>query len=92
MTIDWNKAVVNLLNRGKFPNRIQVKSKLQWIDNRLVVSLHGFHGYCEYSRKTPNDQTDLEHIENCMIEIIDAATFVLKTTRQLKITRMEKQE
>ncbi len=88
MSIDFNIALVNTLKDGKFPEAAEVKNKLQWISNRLHCTMHGIHGYCYYSRKEKNNQEDLDYIEDCMIQIIDAATFVLKTVRHLKKTRM----
>lgn len=90
MTIDWNIAVIKTLTKGRFPNREKVWESLRFIENRVAVSLQGFHGYCYYTKKDVKDNSDLEDIEGCMIEIINAATFVLKETRSLKNKRSGK--
>jgi hypothetical protein len=90
MTIDWDIAVVNTLKKGRFPNREKVWDSLRFIENRVAVSLQYIHGYCYYTKKNVKDNSDLDGIEECMIEIINSATYVLKETRKLKNKRSGK--
>jgi len=84
--IDWNE-VLKTLKAGNYPEAKEVRDKLRWIENRLACTMHGIHGYGYYTQKQENENKDLDYIEDCMIQIIDAATFVLKTTRHLKKVR-----
>ena len=80
------------LKKRKIPNAGKIKDAMQWIDNRLCVSTSHFHGYCCFTKKELKNQTDLEKIEECMIEIIKSSAYVLKEVRVLKNKRMQKND